>query len=830
MSVSDHSGGLGARPSGTATPGPREVTRGTIRRHMTRPSTASSRGRPSPPDPVRAVRAAQHAPAAIPIALIVLVAVMWLTAAVGATHAAGEPRLRVSVTDEAGVLTRAEEAAVAGVLRQLLDDHGVQLFVAFVTTTGTTPVTDFTAETARVNSLGGNDALLLVAVEDHSDALWVGDSLANVTGAEIDQILDAAVAPRLAGGDFAGAMIVGAQAVGAAVESAPVTVAPGTPPAEVTAAPATTQPGDVAASTGSGLDLTPIVVVLLLGGGLLLVGWTLWTRRKAARVAAATLEGLNRDANRALLAADEALKDAHNDVDFAAAQWGDEEVGGYREAITHADAELKAAFTIRQRLDDADPETPAEREQLLREILARTTAVKSALDTQEQRFDQLRDLEQAAPDQLAAMPAAIHALRARRASAGTLMDRLTATYAPSAIASVGGNLPETDKALDSAAAEATRGTGLVAAQRHQAVVALRHAQDGVAQATRLLDAVERLGQQLDEAASRLPAEIDAAATDIEAARAAVGRAQALPPDAGPIASLPSAPPGPPAPTSPAPPAGAPPSAARPPTSLAAPPPPSASPSAPALPADPVASLAAAEQLLADARAAAAAAPLDPLDALRRATDANHAADAIVAGVQERVARRQRRLQMASTAVTTARGHVGRAVDYITTRRHGVGQTARTRAAEAEARLADAERLAASDPDAALTAAQRATQLADEAYRLASSEFDAWDAGSGPVAGPYSRGSSVGSEVVGAVLGGIIGGVLAGGGRGSGWGGTPWGGPMGGHRGGGGRRGGGFGLPSGPFSGGGFGGGGRVGGGSFGGGGGGGAGRVRGGRW
>ncbi len=509
---------------------------------MSRSPTVPRRSRPSVPDPVPLVRRAPRARPAGPVCLVLLIAVLWLTAAVSAAVADGEPRLRNSVTDAAGVLTPAEETTVAGALQQLLDDHGVQLFVAFVATTGTAPVTDFTSETARMSSLGGNDALLLVAVEDHSDALWVGDSLGNITDAEVDHILDAAVAPRLADGDFAGAAVAGAEAVGAAVESVPVTAAPGTPPpAEVTAAPATTSPGDVGASAGSGLDLTPVVAVLLVGGGLLLVGWTLWARRKTARAAAATLESLNRDANRALLAADEALKDAHNDVDFAAAQWGDEEVGDYRAAITHADAELKAAFTIRQRLDDADPETPAERERLLREILAGTTAVKSVLDAQEQRFDQLRDLEQAAPDQLAAMPAAIDALRARRAAAGSLMDRLTTTYAPSAIASVGGNLPEADKALASAAAEAARGSGLVASQRHQAVVALRHAQDGVAQATRLLEAVERLGQQLDEAASHLPAEIDAAAADVEAARVAVGRARALPPDADPAASPPGVP-------------------------------------------------------------------------------------------------------------------------------------------------------------------------------------------------------------------------------------------------------------------------------------------------
>jgi uncharacterized membrane protein YgcG len=777
---------------------------------MTRLLTASTGGRPSRRDPSliagsghRIWAGSGHRIwAGFRALFAVLSVVLCLAIAPGIAFAAGEPRLQDSVTDTAGVLSAGDEARIADALQQLRDEHDVQLFVAFVNTTGDATVTDFARSTAEMSSLGGNDALLLVAVEDRSDALWVGDSLDSITDAEIDAILTGAVEPKLASGDFAGAMIAGAAAVGEAVASAPATAVPATP-VPATPAPQTAVPGgSTPPSSGSRLDLTALLAVLLLLAGALVLGRALWIRRAAARAAAAGLDQLNRDANRALLGADEALKDATNDVDFAAAQWGEDEVVAYREAIRQADAQLKTAFAIRQRLDDADPETPPERERMLREILSGTGAARALLDEQEHRFDQLRDLEQAAPEQLAALPAAIAAQQARRQAAGPVVDRLEAAYAPSAIGSVSGNLAEADKALASAAAEAERGRSLVDAQRHQAVIALRRSQDGIARATLLLDAIERLAQRLDDAAAKLPGDLEAAAADVATARSAVtgaAPAPAVPASVGPAPATPA-------------PAGQSPVASTPPATAAAPTPPG--------PSDPVTALAEAERLLAEARHAAEADPPDPLTALERATSANQAADAIIAGIREAEAQRKRRLAVAATAVTSARGHVDRAVDYITTRRHGVGRTARTRAAEAEASVADAERLAATDPDAAVAAAQRATQLADEAYRLAASEFDAWDAGRGPVAGPYRQGGSGGSEVVGAVLGGIIGGILANGGRGSGWGGTPWGGHAGGARGGGG-----FGFPSGPF------GGGRVGGGGFnlprGGGGG---GRVRGGRW
>ncbi|MFM9735747.1 TPM domain-containing protein, partial [Streptomyces niveiscabiei] len=87
---------------------------------------------------------------------------------------------------------------------------------------------------------------------------------------------------------------------------------------------------------------------------------------------------------------------------------------GYRKAIADATAEVRAAFEIRQRLDDAEPETPPQQERMLKEIVARTAKAAGLLDEQERRFDQLRDLEQAAPAQLQALGPATEALQVRR--------------------------------------------------------------------------------------------------------------------------------------------------------------------------------------------------------------------------------------------------------------------------------------------------------------------------------------------------------------------------------------------------------------------------------
>ncbi len=719
-----------------------------------------------------------------------LVAILLLAVSASAVLALDTPpNLTSGVTDQANVLSASEERAVQAALDQLRADKDVQLFVAYVDTTGGANVNDFTAATADASSLGGNDALILVAIDDRTYSMWVGDSLDEITDTEIDEILTGSLESALVDGDYAGAMVASAEAVGAAMSGSIVET-----PAAATTRPASPAPttssggtGTGTGSSGGGLNIVPILAFLVIIGGLFLIVRTVLMRRRHTTVQTAALDTLNSEANRALLAADEALKDAANDVEFAAAQWGDAEVVPYRDAIQQANDELRAAFGLRQKLDDAYPEKPPERDAMLREIVARCTKAGQLLDAQEERFDQLRDLEEAAPAQLATLPPLVEALKARRTTAEAIASRLRSTYAPSATASINGNLEEAAKAIDAATVEATRGAEVVASKPSDGVVALRRSQEAMARATQLVEAVERLGASLDDAAGRLTTELDAAARDVEAARGAVsGLAQApqLPPAAG----------------------------------------------APAT--DPAAALRAAEVALGEARRAADARPLDPLAALQRAVAANEAADAIVAQVADVTTAIVRRRQGAETAVATAQGHVDRAIDYITTRRHGVGEAARTRAAEAEVRLEEARTLVASNPEGATATANRATQLADEAYRLAAGEFEGWSTETGPVAGPYRPGGGGdGGEIVGAVIGGILGAVISGAvnsgrGHGSGWGGSPWGGSSGG------SMTGGFGIPTGlPRSGG--GGGGRSRGGGFSmpsGGGGGGGGRVRGGRW
>lgn len=658
------------------------------------------------------------------------------------------PRLDGPVTDKAGVLD-GEVGAVEAALGDLLDVHDIELFVLFVGTTEDLSITAFADETARVNSLGANDALLVVAIGDRTDAIWISDRVDDViSDPELDAIIADSLEPALKDGDFAGAAIATAAALGEAASPATPTPAP-TPRASE-------PPPDGGGTTngGGGIDLGFILGILLVIGGAIVVGLWLLSRLSARRDAEERdreTGKLAREANALLVEMDERTRTADQEAGFAEAEFGEDQAAPFRAAIAEARKELAAAFGVRQKLDDAVPEDAETRAAMLREIVERCRRAGAALDAQATRIQALRDLERDAGSILAALPAQVATEEARLPAADATLAELE-RYAETTWGPVEGNVTEARKGLAGARAALDRGSAALAkADNRLAAREIVTAQDGIAGARKLLDALDTLAASVREANANLAGELRAAEADLAAAGAAV---PGLPASAGP---------------------------------------------------DHQPAIAAADASLRAARVAAASTPLDPAAAYRLAAAARRGAGEVLAAVR-RDAEQQAQLASAlRTSLASASADVDRAASFIATRRGGVGRQARTRLAEATSSLEAATGLQATDPAAAMEQARRAERLAEEAYALAARDFDSWNQG-----GPSpTRPGGGGSDIAGAILGGIIGGILSGGGRGGGWGGSPWGssGPSGG---GGGWGGGGGGHSSGGGFGG-FGGGGGGGG-------------------
>jgi uncharacterized membrane protein YgcG len=700
-------------------------------------------------------------------AALALVGVVALAIAAPTAHAEDVLQLEGPVTDTSGALAGGEDD-VASAIERTLADHAVQVFVLFVATTEGAPAREYAEQTAAANSLGVNDALLLVAIDDRTDFIWVSDGLDEITDDELDAIIVDTLEPRLQDGDFTDAAVATVEAVGAAADTAAPTEEP-VVPGPSTAAPTPDTGGGTGGTTdgGDGIGVGSVVGLALVGGGGYLL-YRYWRKRQgdagpAPAPGAPALSGpaLAQQANALLIATDERIRDAQQEVDFVEAQYGTAEGVPLRAAVAAARGELHEAFTVRQRLDDDVPEDPATREAMLREIVQRTTTAQDTLDHETDRIRQLRDLERDAPNTLVELPARIEAIEDRLPAAATVLAGLK-RYAPNAWQPVAGHLEEAEKGLDGARNAVIVGsTAISDDDRGKVAIATREALEGMTGAAALIDAIEQLATGIAEAVRRIPEELAEADRDLADARAALASGEASDPG---VATR----------------------------------------------------LATAETAVQGARRTAGVIPLDPVEALRQATDAHRLADEVLVAARDAAAARVRLVSAADSSIRTAAAEVDRANAFIAARRRGVGETARTRLAEAQRLVGVATGLVATDPTGALEAGRRAQALAQEAYRLAQSDFNDWDQG-GPGWGQRTGSGDQTAEVLGAILGGIIGGALRSGG-GGGWGGSPWGS---------GKSGGGGGGLGG--LGGGWGGGGGFGSGGFGGGGGGG-GRGRGGRW
>ena len=667
------------------------------------------------------------------LARSILLALLCLALAAGGASA---QTLTERVTDEAGALSEDQVAEAQSAIDDLEDEYGIQLWTLFVSTTDGEPMDDFVARVADENALGGNDALLAVAVDDQRYQLWVSDALSDITNDELDRINIEDVEPQLAAGEWGAAAAAAAGGLGDA--------SAGDLPSEEEPQPVPAPGGTSDDNGGSGF-FTILLPVLLIGGG----AWLIWSRWQSGRAAEEDdrerdrrLRRLAQETNTRLIETDELLRHNRQELGFVEAEFGRDAAEPFAKALGEAQAELQAAFRVRQQLDDDVAEEPPQRETLLNEIVARTDRARELVQEQTTAFQELRALERRAPEILAGQADRIASVTARIPDLEAQLDTL-ASQASGSSQAVRGNVAEARKRIELSERAATEGRqALDRGTAGEAAQAAKASQDTLAQAVALLDAIEHEIAALDEARGGLEAAVARARSDLEAARTAVDRSRDT---------------------------------------------------------DQADELAAAEAKLEAASAAAQGSPRDLVLAYRLAREAESEAEAVVAGVAEGQERRAKERAAVEAAVRAAELSVDRAEEFIAARRHGVGRRPRTALSEADAALGRAHGLRETDARAAIAEARRATQLADEAYERARRDFGAADqygrGGTVVIGGqPFPmgrRGSQWGGDVGGAIIGGIIGSILSGGGRrGGGFGGGFGGGGFGGFGGGGGGFGGG----------------------------------------
>lgn len=654
--------------------------------------------------------------------LSVVLALLTAGALLAPTAAAQPPfRLPSYVNDDAHALSGSEFSDVQQAVDKLYNNRHIRLWVVYVDTFSGKRAVTWAQETKSFSDISGQDAILAVATEDREYAFLPPTTAPG--GFDVTSLRTNEIEPKLHQDDWAGAAIAAAEGL-----------------------------NGTTTSSGSGFTWFGLLVVFAVLAVAILLLW-LWSRRRrrkrreahfaAARradpsdpnaLAAIALDALDDLSKSIVVEVDNAVRTSDNELTLAVEEFGPKDTAQFSQAVTNAKTTLAQAFNVRQILDDAVPETPQQRRDLLTRVIVAAAKADRELDAQREAFNQLRDLVINAPSRLDTLTQQMVDLTARIAPSEQALAALHKQFSDTALASVAGNVEAAKQRLTFADQNITNARTLVSrpADRQSGLVeAIRAAESALGQARTLLDAVDSAGTDINSAAAKLPAAI----TDLQNG---VNQAGSLLAQGG----VPHA-----------------------------------------------------VELGAARDAAVKAVPnaqsngtVDPLGAFTELTRADAELDRLLAEVSQEREAAERLSRTFDQALFTAQSRVRAVSDYIDTRRGSVGPEARTRLAEAVRQLQAAIDTKAVNLNEAIAYANGAATLAGQAQSMANADVTAAQRN-------YTSTFGGGSSNMGAVIGGIIlGNVLSGalrGGFGGGFGGGGWGsGGFGGSGGGGGWGGGG----------------------------------------
>jgi predicted nucleic acid-binding Zn-ribbon protein len=622
-------------------------------------------------------------------------------------------RLPGYVTDNAGVLSDSGRAAVTSAADKLYADRHIRLWVVYVDNFSGLSAENWAKRTYNTSDLGGYDSLLAVSSTGRAYAFLVPSTVRSVSHSQVDDLRRTQIEPALRAGNWSGAAVAAANGLN--------------------------RPPDYSGRILLLVVLGVIVIALLLF--LVLMRYRARRRRAAAlaaargvdptdenALAAVPLQALD-DLSRAMVVdVDNALRTSTNELALAIDEFGKERTEPFTDAVNNAKAALTQALTVRQQLEDATPETAAQRRELLTRVIVSAARADRELDSQTEAFEQLRDLVINAPSRLDGLTQQYVELTSRIAPAEQRMAGLHNEFDEAALTSISGNVASAkerlafaDRNISSARALATHAesgkqTGLVDSYHA--------AESALGQALSLLDAVDTAASDIRHAIASLPS----AMTDIQASikRASDQLKQTPKTKSRHVAEL---------------------TAAR----------------------------DAAAKAVDNARGGGSA---DPLGTFAGLTKADADLNRLLATLAKEQATAERLSRSYEQAMFTAQSRVRAVSEYIDTRRGSIGPEARTRLAEAKRQLQVAQDKRTTNLTEAIAYANGASAWAAYAQSLANADVQSAQRA-------YSRRG--GGNDTGALIGGIIiSDLLSGGTRGGlgGWIPTSFGGSSGGSSGGG----------------------------------------------
>jgi BMFP domain-containing protein YqiC len=664
------------------------------------------------------------------VAVFLAMLITVLAGLIVAPSATAQPPFRLSgyITDNVGALSAGGRSAIESASGKLYSDRRIQLWVVFVDDFSGQSAVNWADSTRAASDLGDFDAVLAVATVDHSYAFRIPNRVHTISSGQVDDLRRNQIEPALRRGDWSGAAVAAANGLDRGPQSAS------------------------SAPLLIGLGVIIVAVVALY----VFTRWRRRRRRAAELAAAKKVDATDPDALASLslgalddlsrwkvVDVDNAVRTSANELALTIEEFGEQRTQPFTRAVDVAKSALSQAFTVRQQLDDAIPETRQRRRELLTEVIVAAARADRELESQREDFEEMRDLVVNAPSRLDALTQQIVDLTARIQPAEQRMAELHNEFDSAALASVATNVATAKDRLGFAEQNLglarERASKPVSGEQSALVDAVHTTESSLGQARSLLDAVDSAAGDIRHAVATLPSLIADVQSGIDHADTALRGAQkARAPHLRDLASARDA----------------------------------------------------AARALDTAHSSGSA---DPLASFTAVTKANAELNRLLATVIEEQAAAERLTRTLEQALSTAQSRVHAVSDYIDNRRGSVGPEARTRLSEASRQIDAAQATKATDLNEAISRANNAASLAAQAQSLAESDVQSAQMaytsryGSGDHTGAVMGGILIGDMLGDAMRGGFGGGW--GGGGGGGWGPTSFGGSGssdGGFMGGGGR--------------------------------------------
>ncbi|MCG7467126.1 TPM domain-containing protein [Corynebacterium sp. ACRPE] len=636
----------------------------------------------------------------------------------------GTATLTEKVTDDAGVLSTQEKAELREKIGQLQKDEHLTLFVYITDELGTDPES-FAGQ--AVKDKGPNSAVYALSIKDRKMGVQTGKDWPK---GRLDQMYDAAY-DKLASDEYgASAVALADAALGNSASNS-------------------------SASDSSGLAWLGggAAAIVAAGGGIMYYSrrntkknnaQTLESAREIApgdtdQLGRLPLETLDQLAQEELVSTDESIRRGKEELNIALSEFGPERVRPFTKAMNHSTSTLQKAFRLRQRLDDAVPESPAERRQMLVEIVSSCGQADDALDAQAEEFAKMRDLLIHSDEKLDELTQRTVGLRTRLPEAESTLAGLKSNYDEHVLSSIADNpelaaasLDEAEKLLDKARGVQAQPAG----QQGPLVGLIRDIEHACEMTDRLISGVENAEENIATARGNLEALIAEVEGEINEARELErqGKAQGTTADWDKLEEL----------------------------------------------------LGRAGSAVNDAKAHGQQDPLGQHTAL---TSIDTKLDEALDRVREKTSTHARQLDLFRQQISVAESNIQAAEDLISSRGRIIGSGARTALADAKRLHAQALHTERSDIRAALQSSREAVAAAQAALQRAKDDIDEHRRRQQR----QQMGNAAGNVVTGMVLGQMLSGGrgFGGGFGGGGFGGGSFGGGGFGGGGGGGFRGGSF---------------------------------------